>query len=201
MLYIPYWRLRGMAFSCLQPKGKDRFVDATFLATEIPFMPPYLGLQARAFKLRFLSFAKKGRFIQPQIPLEGFLSNNSEENEVSSDFQEFEIPQLFRQTFVGETISLVYAPIFFKDGAVFDGLGHRQLGNAQGVRFGEIACPSGPEGFRQVRFLPVLCPYCGADLQGEKDTHILLCRNCDRVWDFSQDELKQIRFRDYEGPG
>ena len=65
MIYIPYWRFRGLAYACLQPKRKDRFVDATILAAELPFVPPHLGLQTRAFKLRPLSSHKKGRFLQP----------------------------------------------------------------------------------------------------------------------------------------
>jgi hypothetical protein len=193
MLYIPYWRIRGVAFSCLQPGGKDRFVDVTFLAAEIQVMPPYLGLQARAFKLRFLSSVKKGRFLQPQLPLEGFLSQWSDENINPADQQELEIPRQFRQAFIGETISLVYAPIFIQDGGIYDGLGRRQLGRANGSDLGKFST-SGPEGSRQVRFLPVMCPYCGADLEGEKDSQVLLCRNCDRIWDYSQDELKQIDF-------
>ena len=52
-----------------------------------------------------------------------------------------------------------------------------------------------------VQFLPVLCPYCGADLQGEKDTQVLLCRNCDRAWDFSQGELKKLDYGIMEASG
>ncbi len=182
-----------MVFSGLQPLGKDRFVDTSFLAAKTPVMPPHLGLQARAFKLRLLSFAKKGRFLQPQFPLENFLSQLTDEQVTSSDLQELGIPVQFRQAFVGETISLVYTPIFFKAGAVYDGLGDRQLGWARESDF-EIIPASGPEELRQVRFLPVICPYCGADLQGEKDTRVLLCRNCDRTWDYSRDKLKQTEF-------
>jgi hypothetical protein len=107
--------------------------------------------------------------------------------------EDSEIPPLFRHAFIGETISLVYAPFFFKEGIVYDGLGHRPLGRAEEADFEKLPA-SLPEGFRQVNFLPVICPYCGADLQGEKDTQVLLCRNCDRVWDYSRDALKQINF-------
>lgn len=182
-----------MAFSFLLPEGKNRFVDATFLAAGIPALPPYLGLQARAFKLRFLSLARKGRIIQPQRPLDHFLPLMTEENEAPPGLQDSEIPPLFRQAFIGETISLVYAPIFFKEGVAYDGLGHRPLGRAEEADFEKLPA-SLPEGFRQVSFLPVICPYCGADLQGEKDTQVLLCRNCDRAWDYSRKELRQITF-------
>jgi DNA-directed RNA polymerase subunit RPC12/RpoP len=205
MIYIPYWRIRGMTFSCLQPKGKERVVDTAFLAAQAPGMPLYLGLQSRAFKLRFLSSAPKGRFLQPQVPLNDFLSQIGEgqvveENNPPSDLQPLEIPPPFRPAFVGETISLVYAPVYFQEGAIVDSLGDRQIGRASESDFESI--PSlGPEGFRQVHFLPVICPYCGADLEGEKDTRILLCRNCDRVWDYTRDELKQLDFKTLKDSG
>lgn len=198
LIYIPYWRFRGLAYPCLQPKGEDRFIDATFLATELPFLPFHLGLQTRAFKLRPLFSQKKGRFLQPQFSFEKYFSQITEENSSPSELGE--TPGLFRQVFIGETISQVYAPIFIKDGIIFDGLGDRILGKGRESDFEKYPA-SGPEGFRQVRFLPVLCPYCGADLQGEKDTQVLLCRNCDRVWDFSQDELEKIDFGIMETTG
>ena len=200
MTYVPYWRIRGMTFPCLQPKRKERVVDTAFLAAQAPGMPLYLGLQSRAFKLRFLSSAPKGRFLQPQLPLNEFLSPIGEENDLPSDLPPLEIPPSFRPAFVGETISLVYAPIYFQGGAIVDGLGDRTISRAPESDYESI--PSlGPEGFRQVRFLPVICPYCGADLQGEKDTRILLCRNCDRVWDYTRDELKQIDFKTLKDSG
>jgi hypothetical protein len=193
MIYIPYWRIRGMAFSCLQPQGKDRFVDVTFLAAETPGMPPYLGLQSRAFKLRFLSSAKLGRIIEPQRPLDGFLSQVAKENMFFPEPPDCEISPRFQQTFIGETISQVYAPIFFKAGGVYDGLGQRLLDRVKEADFESLPFIS-QDGVPPVRFLPVMCPYCGADLEGEKDTQVLLCRNCDRVWDYSRNELKQIEF-------
>ena len=111
-----------------------------------------------------------------------------------------EIPPPFRPAFIGETISLVYAPFYFQDGDFVDGLGDRPIGRASQSDFESIPT-LGPEGFRQVRFLPVICPYCGADLQGEKDTQVLLCRNCDRVWDYTRDELKQIDFKTLKDSG
>jgi hypothetical protein len=200
LLYIPYWRIRGMFFPCLQPKKKERVIDVTFLAARVPGLPLYLGLQSRAFKLRFLSSATKGRFLQSHFPLEKFLSEVTEEDDAPSHLQDFEIPKPFQRAFIGETIGLVYAPFFIKTGALFDGLGDQLLGQARESDYESI--PSlGQENFRQVLFLPVICPFCGADLKGEKDTQVLLCRNCDRVWDYRLGELKQIDFKILKGSG
>jgi hypothetical protein len=198
LIYIPYWRFRGLAFACLQSKREDRFIDDTFLAAEIPFLPFHLGLQTRAFKVRPLSSQKRGRFLQPQFSFEKVVSQITEENFSFSELEE--TPVLFRQVFIGETISLVYAPIFIKDGIIHDGLGDRVLGKAGEPDLEKLPV-IGQEGSGQVQFIPVLCPYCGADLQGEKDTQVLLCRNCDRAWDFSQGELKKLDFGIMETAG
>lgn len=197
-IYVPYWRFKGIAYAGLQPQGENRVVDVTFLADEIPFLPPHLGLQARAFKLRLLPSQKKGRFIQPHFSFKKCLPQITGEQDSFPDSEE--IPAIFRQTFIGETISLVYAPVFIKEGSVYDGLGDRLLGNAQESDFEKFPAAVQEE-FRQVQFIPVICPYCGSDLQGEKDTYVLLCRNCDRVWEFSQGELKKISFGIIEALG
>ncbi len=79
-------------------------------------------------------------------------------------------------------------------------LGDRLLGKA-GESDLEKLPVTGQEGAGPVQFIPVLCPYCGADLQGEKDTQVLLCRNCDRAWDFSQGGLKRLDYGIMEAPG
>jgi DNA-directed RNA polymerase subunit RPC12/RpoP len=197
LIYIPYWRFRGLAFAGLQSKREDRFIDDTFLAAATPVMPPRLGLQTRAFRVRPLSFQKKGRFLQPQFSFETAVTQVTEETFSPS---EEETPVISRPVFIGETISLVYAPVFIQEGIIFDGLGDRLLGKAPKADFEKLPVVD-PEGSGPVRFLPVICPYCGVDLQGEKDTQVLLCRNCDRAWDFSQGELKKMDFGIMEAAG
>ena len=198
LIYIPYWRFRGLAFAGLPSNKEDRFIDDTFLAAGIPFLPSRLGLQTRAFKVRPLSFQKKGRFLQPQFSFEKVVTQLTEEKFSPSEPED--PPVLFQQVFIGETVSLVYAPIFIKDGIIFDGLGDRVLGKAGEPDLEKLPVTDQQES-GQVQFIPVLCPYCGADLQGEKDTRVLLCRNCDRAWDFSQGELKKFDFRIMEASG
>jgi hypothetical protein len=189
LIYIPYWRFKGLSYACLQSKREDRFIDDTFLAAVIPSLPPRLGLQTRAFKVRPLSSQKSGRFLQPQFSFGKVVTQITDENFSPSEPEE--TPVLFRQVFIGETISLVYAPIFIKDGIIFDGLGDRLLGKAEENNLEKLPV-TGQEGAGPVQFIPVLCPYCGADLQGEKDTQVLLCRNCDRAWDFSLGDRKSV---------
>jgi hypothetical protein len=46
----------------------------------------------------------------------------------------------------------------------------------------------------QVTFVPALCPHCGWDLQGERDSLVLLCRSCDSAWEASQEKLRKLEF-------
>lgn len=188
LIYIPYWRFKGIALAGPQTGLEARSVDATFLAAKIPFLPLTLGLQARAFKLRFFSFQKKGKFIEPQLQSENFL--NSLKEDQGPFFEPERETTFYQQALIGESFSLVYAPVFLKEGSVYDGLGDRLLG--KGVNFDVKKFPvHSPKGSWQVEFVPVLCPYCGADLQGEKDTQVLLCRNCDRVWEYFREDSKK----------
>lgn len=189
--YIPYWRFKGLALSCLQPTREDRLVDETFLAIENLILPPTLGLQSRAFKLRHLSPQKEGNFLQPRFPFQQFLTQITGEGDLSPEINERS--SLFHQIFIGETISLVYAPIYLKKRMVYDGLGNRLLGEARPSDFEPYSFLT-REGSKPVEFVPALCPYCGSDLEGEKDTLVLPCRNCDRVWDFSSGGLKKVDF-------
>ena len=190
-IYLPYWRFKGIAFASLQSGLEARAVDATFLAAKIPFLPITLGLQARAFKLRFFSLQKKGKFIKPQIQSEYFFNSLREGQD---PFLESEgAPSSYHQSLIGESVSLVYAPIFLKEGLVYDGLGNRLLEKAGRSDVEKLPAHNLEEPW-QVEFIPVLCPYCGADLQGERDTQVLLCRNCDRVWEFFQGGLKKADF-------
>jgi hypothetical protein len=59
--------------------------------------------------------------------------------------------------------------------------------------FDAESLPGGkPEG--KIRFIPALCPNCGWDLRGDRDSIILMCKNCTTLWRGGSKGLKQIRF-------
>ena len=45
---------------------------------------------------------------------------------------------------------------------------------------------------RHISFIPAMCPKCGWDLSGEKETSVFICHNCDSVWDSENGKLKPI---------
>jgi hypothetical protein len=93
-----------------------------------------------------------------------------------------ETPQgVFYRGFIGERVSLIHAPMLLRGKTLYDGV----LGRAVSAfniadREGLPVLSSPPSG--QVLFIPTLCPDCGWDLEGERDSLVLLCRNCDSAW-------------------
>ncbi len=46
----------------------------------------------------------------------------------------------------------------------------------------------------QVRFIPTLCPRCGWDMEGERDSLVLICRNCSSAWACPADAFTPVDF-------
>ncbi|MBI5582708.1 MAG: hypothetical protein HY892_02690, partial [Deltaproteobacteria bacterium] len=103
LFYIPYWRLRGSCFSVSASGVTNRFVDTSALAADLPNLPFSLGLRPQALKLRFVSPATEGRFIRPGRPALQVIPGLSEK------------PRgFFLQRFIGETVSLINAPLLLR---------------------------------------------------------------------------------------
>ena len=71
ILYVPYWRLKGMAFSCLSSGTVEAgAVDLSHLAIAAPFLPWSLGIQPQLARLRLLSPSMEGSFLAPSVTIE-----------------------------------------------------------------------------------------------------------------------------------
>ncbi len=56
-------------------------------------------------------------------------------------------------------------------------------------------CSNGPSRRAgQVRFVPTLCPHCGWDMEGERDSLVLICRNCNSAWACPADAFTKVDF-------
>jgi hypothetical protein len=83
--------------------------------------------------------------------------------------------------FIGETQSLIQAPFLLRGDTLFDGILGRPVAVCRADQRERLqAAPAAPTGL--VRFLPTLCPHCGWDMEGERGSLVLLCRNCDSAW-------------------
>ena len=170
LLYIPYWRLRGSSFTVSAFEVTNRFVDTSALAADIPGLPSTLGFRPQVLKLRFVSPATEGRFIPAdRTALQAIPGLSGTPGGV------------FHQRFIGETVSLIHAPLLLRGGTLCDAvLGRPVCTCAIEDQERLHATPAGAQG--QVRFVPTLCPHCGWDMEGERDSLVLICRNCNSAW-------------------
>lgn len=170
IIYIPYWRLKGLSFSIQHSEVSHRFVDTNILALTFPGVPSSLGLRPQVFRLKFASPEISGTFFNPQISV----------REVMDHFGAPD-PLSIYHTFIGETVNLIYSPMYLENNVLYDSILKRpvytlETGDSENL----MASRASSRG--NISFISTLCAQCGWDLQGEKDAMVLICRNCDSAW-------------------
>lgn len=184
MLHLPYWRMKGLSFSVKSHEIGSRFVDTSMLATDAVGLPKSLGVKPQTMRLTFASPDMTGRYLEARLPSRAVIPANE-----ISDFGE----SIFYHAFIGEIISLVYAPAYVEDGMLWDALLERPLSSWNDDKPVASAADIRPPNL-QIRFIPTLCPLCGWNLQGQKDAVVLTCKNCDSAWTCNETALKEVPF-------
>lgn len=185
LLYLPYWRFKGMLFSCTEEGIKDRLVDVSNRAIKTRYAPPSLGLRSQALKLRFLTPETQGRFLKPDL-------THGEMLDGIRDRYGSALPgRLFHQEFIGETLSIIYAPFYVED-RLYDAVLNRPISNPLPEDFELNSHPGGHPKW-ELQFVPAQCPDCGWDLEGARDSFALDCRNCDSVWHAGKRKFMKVK--------
>jgi predicted RNA-binding Zn-ribbon protein involved in translation (DUF1610 family) len=127
ILYVPYWRFKGIAFACRGENVEERFIDASVLAGRAPLAPMSLGFRPQALKLRMASPTTPGKFLATSIPLGGLLSRLITQID-HAEGEEEEAAPLHHQSFLGETASVIYAPVYMEGEKLYDAVLHRPIG-------------------------------------------------------------------------
>lgn len=170
LIHVPYWRFRGNAFVLGPESTQHRILDSSLLAVDNPALPPSLGLRAQAMTLSFVEPTTQGLFLPPTMP--------------SADFKTRLlrlVPGLAAQAgprltaCVGDTLSLIYQPVF-QSHELVDGITGEHLGPAS------LDPARGGEPASHLRFAPTLCPRCGWDLTGDRQSLVQTCLHCDTAW-------------------
>jgi uncharacterized CHY-type Zn-finger protein len=183
--FIPYWRLKGLSYTLEEINISYRFFDANLLAFNSRLLPPSLGLRPQALKLKFVGKDNAGKFIEPSQEARQALPDSDKTSVSSPDRQNF---------FIGETISVIYAPVYSDNGCLYDAVLKKQFTPQVEEKEINQAFSSAPAEKWQVNFIPMLCPQCGADLPGEKDALIVFCPNCNSAWKSSNMNFTKVDF-------
>ena len=116
ILHVPYLRFRGVCYACQASNVKYRILDITRLALPLKRFPVSLGLRPQAMKMRFLSYATEGSF------LKCFLNTSQMLKKAEKQFLAAIREDIFHKAYVGEAVNLIYLPLYFEKGALFDAI-------------------------------------------------------------------------------
>jgi len=189
LIYIPYWRIRGLAYTIGPLETTNRYFDTSLKAIPLQGLTPSLGVRPQAMKLRFLTPDTPGQFLRPTMKAEEVLPQGSPSTGVRS-----------HDIFIGDTVSLIYTPMVLKNDTLHDAF-TRQPAVPWSEGDGKMYPVLNPAERDRTRFIATLCPHCGQDLQGTKDTLLLTCKNCQSMWSCEGTSLQSIPFAVMEGYG
>lgn len=175
-----------MLFSCVSSGVRQKFIDVSHQAVNSHFFPISVGFRSQALKLKFVTPDTEGRFLEPDHPFEKVM-NIFEERFKGS------LPKpVFHQAHIGESLSLIYSP-FYINNRVYDAVLNEPFSSSLPDDFNESDFSGGRPDW-QIGFLPTLCPDCGWDLEGGRDSLVLICRNCDSLWQPDGKKFKKLLF-------
>jgi len=189
LVYIPYWRFKGVRYTCGPQGVTHKFLDISAIALEqfSSHLPFSLGFRSQALPLKQITPETRGRFFRPAdantiLGRTKHLRSRIQEKPVSGFTED-----------IGETCSLIYSPFYEKDGVLVDAILNRPSGSVlESDRTLQSLQVCRPE--KQTLFVPGLCPACGWDLEGSRDSLVLVCRNCHSLWKARNSQLARVRF-------
>ncbi len=195
LIFIPYWRFKGVAYSIIPYEVRQRVLDATLLATAHRMFPATLGIKPQALKLRFASGEIQGTFVKPQMSLQEAVML------IQNQFRVLEGSLLnqppFHREFIGELGSLIFFPVFIRNGEIVDGILGRVIGPEKDLVLDEA--PSGTPEHWQIKPISTLCPNCGNALKGGRESILLFCTSCQVAWNPSSGRLVASKFEVFPG--
>lgn len=193
LVYFPYWRFKGVMFSCFESGITNRFMDVSHQALKSMHFPVSVGLRSQALKLKFVAPETPGRFLKPAQPFEEVMEIFERRFDASVS------EPLYHRAYIGETLSMIYSP-FYLGKKVYDAVLNQPVSPVLPEGFNVEQFPGGRPKW-QTRFIPAMCPKCGWDLDGGRDALILSCRNCDSAWRPERTAFKRIKFAHIQAKG
>ncbi len=174
IFYFPYLRFKGkLYFTQLKELGY-KIVDTTYIGLLQNGFPPSLGLRPQAMKLYPVTHTIQGKFVKKSEKTAMIFQKAAKISEIGK--KNIRDVHTLR-SFVGETISIIYLPVYYKNGRCYDGvlnnsIGKRNIHEPKSGSWLEFQNNWNPQ------FITTICPGCGDTLDGEHDSVILSCKNC-----------------------
>jgi len=186
-IYAPYLRFKGTIYSCLSHRIEHRFADISTKGVKLSFLPASLGLRPQAMKMRFATPALPGSFLKKSIPDDKILARAAKSLNLHDE-------KILHQAYVGEVLNIIYLPLSIRNEEILDAVLERPL-----ARIPENSTPFGTAEIDSYAwnpvFLPALCPQCGWNLEGETDSVVLFCFNCNSGWQAGGSNFSEVRVK------
>ncbi|VAX30642.1 hypothetical protein MNBD_NITROSPIRAE02-206 [hydrothermal vent metagenome] len=188
-----------MSFLCKANRTEQRIIDATALAADYSKFPHSLGVRPQAVPLRFVTPELRPHLFLSHQPfktvfswIEKKLLSVERMNIANPGTSHISREKVYHRAYIGETTSLIYLPVFIRGNALYDAITKKRVASVPDMESGALSFQKLRAG--QISFIPTLCPGCGWELQGEKDSLVLFCRNCDTAWKASGNGLENLDF-------
>jgi len=223
LIYVPYWRLKGISFSVMPYEVAHDIVDSSLIACKTLKLPFTMGLRPQTMKLRFVSPDLKGEFIKPRLTSKEASTMIDRNLKAAEQAAEDAMPMAFTNKadtprlltikisryVSGASASQTEAatPFFrtFVGGSaslIYMPFYIRDKGLFDAILDRRVAGEEDVEKLLadngqarwQARFLSTLCPECGADLAGDKKSTTLFCNGCFSAWEAGSNGLSRVEF-------
>jgi hypothetical protein len=193
IIYAPYLRFKGNIYVCGNTTVGHRIVDITHVGLPLKGIPATLGLRPQAMKMKFVTPETQGSFLRFTLNANEILARAGKMSSGPGD-------DVLHRAFIGETLSLIYLPLYVKDNTLYDAILNRPV--VKLPRDEDVIEPAIRKNPRwELLFIPTLCPQCGWNLEGQSDSVLLTCSNCDTAWEATKGRFVPVRHKVVAGKG
>ncbi len=186
-IYAPYLRFKGTIYSCLHNRIEHRFADISIRGVKLSFLPISLGLRPQAMKMRFATPGFPGSFLKKATHGDDILKRAAKNLHIRDE-------EILHQAFIGDALNIIYLPLSIRDEAIIDGILESPL-----CQIPDGSTPFADSGIESYAwkpfFLSALCPQCGWNLEGEPDSVVLFCSNCNTAWQAGGNRFSEVRVK------
>lgn len=194
IIYAPYLRFKGNVYFCKGMTVGHRVIDITNVGLEFKGLPSSLGIRPQAMKMRFVTRETEGSFLRFSLKAVDIIAKAGKLSSGSAS------ARILHRAFIGETMSLIYLPLYVDRDRLFDAVLNRPITELPDGREGlEQAINRNPKW--QIQFLATLCPQCGWNLDGERDSVLMTCGNCETAWEVLEGKFIRVNHSVVPGQG
>lgn len=192
IVYAPYLRFKGLAFTCAGSSVTSRVVDRNITALKAAPFPYSLGMRPQALRLRILTAGDTHALIQP----------DRSRDEMLEAMQGQTAKHMARSNahfidYIGDTESIIYAPFILQGSTLVDAVTNRPVPAHKTLPEGCVSAKEETRPPASITFIATVCPHCGWDMTGARESCVLLCPQCCSAWSPHGSSFRRVSYDIY----